>query len=320
MYGQTQWIVLPPSDNYFRFHIYGNALDTCWTLEVVTDAYDICKDFPTFTVAPTHTFTPVTTYTPTYTPTGTPTVVCTPGIGHVYIEDFDFTPQQLTVTEGSTVYWTNDGATAHTVTSDDGLFDSGPIAPGNVYSHQFFGAGTTYTYHCSIHPQMTGSVTVIEACGRPSRTPTPTSTPTSAIIDTYTPTSTRSPTYTPTPSCSVCNAYISDINITCRNGAVAWSAVLRNNATCTIANLAWETPSGSTALGEFRDSSDPDGDGSRSARAFHDQRQLLLHLPGGHNPGAAPVPLHNPAVRLQHNKGIARDFTLPWVRWLYSLD
>ncbi|MFI0739519.1 plastocyanin/azurin family copper-binding protein [Streptomyces sp. NPDC021100] len=76
----------------------------------------------------------------------------------VSIRDFSFIPGQLTVTAGDTVTWTNDDGTDHTVTADDGSFDSGPFGPGGTFAHTFAQSGT-FPYHCEIHPEMRGTVT-----------------------------------------------------------------------------------------------------------------------------------------------------------------
>ena len=57
------------------------------------------------------------------------------------------------------VTWTNNDATTHTVTADDGSFNSGNIAPGGKFSHTFSTAGTI-AYHCSIHTSMKAKVVV----------------------------------------------------------------------------------------------------------------------------------------------------------------
>ncbi len=79
----------------------------------------------------------------------------------------------------------------------------------------------------------------------PTRTPTetPVATRTSTRTPTNTPVGTRTPTKTPTRvptatrtpvTCSICNLYIPDVNIECNaDGTVHWSAVVRNNASCT---------------------------------------------------------------------------------------
>jgi plastocyanin len=81
----------------------------------------------------------------------------------VSIQDFFFDPDHLTVAPGTTVTWVNEGQAPHTVTSTDGKeLDSATLQPGDTYSFTFEDddAGETYAYHCTIHPQMTASVTV----------------------------------------------------------------------------------------------------------------------------------------------------------------
>ncbi|MFH1181629.1 MAG: cupredoxin domain-containing protein [Candidatus Woesearchaeota archaeon] len=69
-----------------------------------------------------------------------------------------FAPSAITVRQGATVTWTNEDSVAHTVVSDS--FESPSLAKGQTFSHTFDTAGT-FTYHCSIHPNMTGTVTVV---------------------------------------------------------------------------------------------------------------------------------------------------------------
>jgi plastocyanin len=80
----------------------------------------------------------------------------------VDIHDHTFDPASLNVAAGTTVTWTNNDTEAHTVTADDGLFDSGVLEPGQSYSTWLGGSGTV-SYHCEIHPDMKGSVVVGEA-------------------------------------------------------------------------------------------------------------------------------------------------------------
>src|SRR5215203_1254681 len=77
----------------------------------------------------------------------------------VSIQDFSFNPGQITVAPGTTVTWTNEGPSPHTTTADDGSWDSGTLQQGEDFSFTFDKPGT-YTYHCSIHPDMTASVKV----------------------------------------------------------------------------------------------------------------------------------------------------------------
>ena len=79
--------------------------------------------------------------------------------GDVTIVDFAFQPFLVSVPAGSSVTWHNSGAAPHTVTANDGAFDSGTISPGGTYRQTFSDPGV-YRYHCSIHPNMMGTVMV----------------------------------------------------------------------------------------------------------------------------------------------------------------
>jgi len=72
-----------------------------------------------------------------------------------------FSPSAIKVVIGinSTVVWINDDSVPHTVTADDGSFSSGNLNPGDSYSFTFTSPGT-YTYHCSYHSWMKGTVIV----------------------------------------------------------------------------------------------------------------------------------------------------------------
>src|SRR5829696_4563345 len=88
----------------------------------------------------------------------------------VSIQDFSFDPGQITVAPGTTVTWTNEGPSPHTTTADDGSWDSGTLQQGEDFSFTFDEPGT-YTYHCSIHPDMTASVKVSGGGGGGGTTP-----------------------------------------------------------------------------------------------------------------------------------------------------
>ncbi len=75
----------------------------------------------------------------------------------VSIQNFAFNPATITVARGATITWTNNDPTAHTVTGNG--FESGTLGPGDVYKHTFNDAGT-FSYGCSIHPNMQGTVIV----------------------------------------------------------------------------------------------------------------------------------------------------------------
>src|SRR5215211_5108112 len=77
----------------------------------------------------------------------------------VSIKNFAFNPPNTTVSAGTTVTWVNNDQVPHTPTANDGAFDSGTLQPGQSYSFVFDKPGT-YAYHCNIHPDMTGTITV----------------------------------------------------------------------------------------------------------------------------------------------------------------
>lgn len=79
--------------------------------------------------------------------------------GQIRIADFSFTPPSASVTAGTAVTWTNAGPSNHTVTANDGSFDSGTIQVNAKFSFTPTKPGT-YAYHCSIHPTMQGTLLV----------------------------------------------------------------------------------------------------------------------------------------------------------------
>jgi plastocyanin len=70
------------------------------------------------------------------------------GATAVAIKDFAFSPDSLEVPVGTTVTWTNQDSVAHTVTADDGSFDSGQLGNGATFSH------------CMNHPRMKATIVV----------------------------------------------------------------------------------------------------------------------------------------------------------------
>ena len=70
-----------------------------------------------------------------------------------------FTPPAVTVKTGDTVEWDFQDLNPHTTSSDMGVWSSLPLTKGKRYSYKFTKPGT-YAYHCSIHPEMKGTITV----------------------------------------------------------------------------------------------------------------------------------------------------------------
>jgi plastocyanin len=82
-----------------------------------------------------------------------------PNVAEVFIQFAAYGPEQLDVLPGQTVLWENVSERTHTVTSDDGLFDSGDVTGGDRFSFRFTTPGT-YDYHCTIHSSIVGEIDV----------------------------------------------------------------------------------------------------------------------------------------------------------------
>ncbi len=91
----------------------------------------------------------------------------------VSIGDNFYDPATVTIAVGETVTWSHDGQQPHTVTADDGSFDSSPNCPtvitqcmetGDTYSHAFNSAGS-FDYFCKVHGQSMSGTVVVEAAG-----------------------------------------------------------------------------------------------------------------------------------------------------------
>jgi len=115
------------------------------------------------TPAPVTTAPPVSmTMTVPTTPPGAATTQILSGNVNVTIQNYAFNPAAITVQPGTTVTWTNMDTVDHTVTSvgtSPASFDSRTLHPGATFQYTFNYAGT-YTYGCTIHTFMRGTVTV----------------------------------------------------------------------------------------------------------------------------------------------------------------
>jgi LPXTG-motif cell wall-anchored protein len=83
----------------------------------------------------------------------------------VTISDFQFAPSSVTVNVGDTVTWTNNGPTPHSATSTGGVWDTGIMDAGQAGSHTFTEAGT-FSYICTPHPNMKGTIVVQAAASQ----------------------------------------------------------------------------------------------------------------------------------------------------------
>jgi plastocyanin len=80
----------------------------------------------------------------------------------VDMSSISFKPPIVHIQPGQTVLWTNSDPFQHTVTADDGSYDSGLIDPGGTFSQEFDAPGT-YQYYCQPHgaPGLTGMAATI---------------------------------------------------------------------------------------------------------------------------------------------------------------
>jgi plastocyanin len=85
---------------------------------------------------------------------GNPTIYA----ARISIENGTFNPASVTVMQSGTLLWVNnDNEQVHTVTADNGSFDSGDIQPGGTFSFTFNTVGP-YSYRCKYHKGMEGLV------------------------------------------------------------------------------------------------------------------------------------------------------------------
>ena len=102
----------------------------------------------------------MSTQSPQTLPQATPTQVA--GLNSVMIQNFAFSPATLTIKTGSTVTWMNQDGAPHQIASDPGsvvAFTSESLAYGASFQFTFNQTGT-YSYYCTIHPSMKGTIIV----------------------------------------------------------------------------------------------------------------------------------------------------------------
>ena len=140
--------------------IYNASTGAATATPTATGTTVVTTGTPTATqTTPAHTGTPTPTAT-TVSATSTPTPTATQSTAAVSISNLSFQPSSLEVKIGTTVTWTNNDNTTHTITSNTGVFDSGNVAVGNSFSFTFTQMGS-FPYHCNIHPSMTGTIMVV---------------------------------------------------------------------------------------------------------------------------------------------------------------
>ena len=78
----------------------------------------------------------------------------------IVIKDFHFDPQTVTVKSGEKITWINRDEEPHTVVSVEKQFKKSPPLDTDQEFTITAGAPGTYTYFCSVHPKMTGTIIV----------------------------------------------------------------------------------------------------------------------------------------------------------------
>lgn len=79
----------------------------------------------------------------------------------IHIKNFAYVPDKVTIPAGSTVRFVQDDDTPHTVTATDKSYDSGNLNQKASWRHTFTTEGT-YTYFCTYHTYMKGTVVVVK--------------------------------------------------------------------------------------------------------------------------------------------------------------
>lgn len=99
------------------------------------------------------------------TNTQAPTVATAPSAApstssrSVSIQNMAFGPDKISIPAGAKVTWTNQDSVEHTVTFDSASIPSSGNLPNGASFSATFDSPGTFSYHCAIHPGMTGTVT-----------------------------------------------------------------------------------------------------------------------------------------------------------------
>jgi len=150
----------------FDSGILGQGETFRWTFNNAGTYSYSCSFHPNMTGMVIVTETPSPATIPSSSPV--PAYTTTQGTVSVDIKGYAFNPSIITISTGTTVIWTQMDSTDHTVTGSG--FDSGTLSQGQTFRRTFYDAGT-YSYSCSIHPTMIGTVIVTGTV-----TPSPTGT------------------------------------------------------------------------------------------------------------------------------------------------
>jgi len=84
----------------------------------------------------------------------------TTGVTQIEMRNFAYSPANVQIHVGTTLTWVNHDDAPHTITFEQDGITSGMLAQ-NAQFHYTFNQIGTYTYHCTVHPEMLGKITVI---------------------------------------------------------------------------------------------------------------------------------------------------------------
>lgn len=89
------------------------------------------------------------------------------GLTEIKMQNNAFVPQNIVVSKGEMIQWTNLDQVVHTSTSDTQIWDSGDIQPNRFYKRKFNKTGY-FPYHCKYHTTMKGSIRVTDTPVEPN--------------------------------------------------------------------------------------------------------------------------------------------------------
>jgi plastocyanin len=81
-------------------------------------------------------------------------------VNRIEIKDFSFNPQTITVKSGEKITWINHDEEPHTIVSVEKQFKKSSALDTDQEFTVTAGAPGTYSYFCSVHPKMTGTIIV----------------------------------------------------------------------------------------------------------------------------------------------------------------
>ena len=71
-----------------------------------------------------------------------------------------YAPNPVSMRVGQTIAWRNADSITHTATQDGSGFNTGTVGAGATSAATMMNTAGTFTYHCTIHPGMVGTINV----------------------------------------------------------------------------------------------------------------------------------------------------------------